>query len=330
MTRWAAVDLGTNTFRLLIAEETAPGVLRQLELLQETVRVGEGIGKGVGATLAEAAKLRALACLDRFAGCMDRFGATRRLGVFTAAGRDLADGEEFLALAARRLGAELLVPSGEEEARLSFNGALSLLSQMPGDVLFLDIGGGSTEIVSRLDGKVEGLSLRTGVVRLAEEVPLSDPPTGEEHARILQRARDDLYPAAERFYAPAWRERFESATAGLVATAGTPLTVAAQVTGRPVRDTRALTGVRVSARQLEDMIQSYAALTKAQRAALPAVERGREDVILAGLALLAEFTKIFGAPDFIVCDGGVLEGALLDAVGRQRGSVVQWQWGDRK
>lgn len=318
---WAAADLGTNTFRLLVAREVAPGRLREHSLLQETVRLGEGIGAGKRG-VAEAALRRAGGCLDRFAAHLDALGVARRVGALTAVGRDADDGT-FLRHAAERLGAELFVPTGEEEARLSFRGAVSLLPKAlgAGALLFLDIGGGSSEAASFTEGKLDALSVPTGVVRLYEQWPLDDPPTPGQWEVLSQAAREAFSPAASRLDAPAWGRRFAQGEGLFVATAGTPLTLAAEFFTIPVSNTRELNGRRMSEADFRKIADRFRGMTKRERAALPSVAPGREDVILPGIALLGEFMKRFGARGFTVSDGGLLEGVLLQAVERERGGA---------
>lgn len=322
---WASVDLGTNTFRLLIAEEREVGVLRQRALLQEVVRLGQGID-GRGTLLPEAVE-RAEALLRRFRNEMDEAGATRRVGALTAAGRGASDGPAFCARACRLLDARVRVLPGQEEARLSAAGALSLLDAGERDVVFVDIGGGSTEVVARRDGREVGaVSLPVGVVQLHEALAGSATGAGGSPDPDLERRAVEAFAGLpEAFDAPRWADALAHGTAVLLATAGTPLTVAAQVHGRNIAHTRALNGLWVARAQFERVRTLFGSLSAAERGALASVEPGREDVILAGLALLGAFLDRFGAPGFVVSDGGLLEGVLLAAVRDERG---QARWGE--
>lgn len=321
MTLWACADLGTNTFRLLIVDERGPGELLFRELHQQVVRLGEGLAPG--GRLQAAALARAEALLNRFRDRLDRLGVERRVGSVTAAGREAEDGEEFRAAASGLLGAPLRILAGKEEARLSARGARSLAHLGGEDLLFLDIGGGSTEVVAERRGSRQvALSVPTGVVKLQEASAVGDPPAPSELRRLEEAAREAWLPFLSGLNSRAWCRAFREKRAVLLATAGTPLTVAAQVTARDVSNTRRLNGIRVSREELDAVWDRFCELTAAERAQLSAVERGREDVILAGLALLRSFAAAFGAPGFTASDGGLLEGVLLEAVERERGHAA--------
>lgn len=324
MTRWGSVDLGSNTFRLLVVEETEPGRLRQVALSQRVVRLGQGVS--ASGSLHPDAVARAEACLAVFAREMKAHGVEKKVGALTAAGRIAADGLDFLDRAAAILDARLFVPSGEAEAGFSYRGCRGLLPDFDRpDVFFLDIGGGSTEAVLHPGGqKPLAMSLPAGVVRLAEEVRAADPPSGEDRDRLDIDAADAFAPLLHFIDLQRWRERFAEGRAVFLATAGTPLTVASHLTGRSIRDTRALNGVTVHIGDVRRIRASWSAMGAAERAALPAVEKGREDVILVGIALLDTALGLVGADRFTVGDGGLLEGILFDAVEKERGQA-SWE-----
>jgi len=158
-------------------------------------------------------------------------------------------------------------------------------------------------------------------VKIHESAASSDPPRESDLVRLTAAAGEAIGTVTRRVDVDAWRRKLEGTGAELLATAGTPLTVAARVVGRDVSDTRALNGVRVSRSALEAVWDELSSMTSAERAALAAVEKGREDVILAGLALLRAFVREFHAPGFTVSDGGLLEGVLLEAVSEERGNA---------
>ncbi len=322
MTLWASADLGTNTFRLLVAEEVRPGALVLRELRQKVVRLGEGLRPG--GRLAAPAADRAEALLRRFRDRLDALGVERRVGVLAAAGRAAADGPAFAERAAAILGGPVRIVSGEEEAALSARGAVGLAGPLPRRVLFVDIGGGSTEVVVWTDGRPRAaVSLPVGVVGLWEAIGASDPPTREDRERMgaACRAAWDGLPGG--IPPPSWRRDLREGGAALLATAGTPLTVAAMVLGRPAGDTRALSGAVVGAGDLRRVADRLWSATREERAGWPSVEPGREDVILAGVGLLEALVERVGSPELRVSDGGLLEGVLLEAVEQERG-VAGW------
>ncbi|GAB4249961.1 MULTISPECIES: Ppx/GppA phosphatase family protein [Deferrisoma] len=319
VTRWASVDLGSNTFRLLLAEETAPGELRPGPLRQRVVRLAEGLRPG--GTFRPEARARAERLLEVFRAEMDAYGALYRVGALAAAGRNAADGPAFARRAGEILGGPVRIVSGEEEARLSLRGALGLLEPPPPAGLFLDIGGGSTEVAAWEGGgrPVAAASLPVGVVSLWEAGAWSDPPAPRERATLTRRAAGAWDGLPDRLADPRWTRELGAGRAEVVATAGTPLTVAAEAFGLAIRDTRALSGRWVPREALAQVAERFWAMTRAERAALPSVEPGREDVILPGLSLLETFLDRYGAAGFRVSDGGLLEGILLEAVERERG-----------
>jgi exopolyphosphatase / guanosine-5'-triphosphate,3'-diphosphate pyrophosphatase len=319
----SAADLGTNTFRLLVAEELGPGRLRFRELVQEVIRLGAGLGRR--GAFEPSALERAGEALGRFRGRLDALGVARRVGALTASGRDASDGESFRLSASALLQAEVRILSGEEEAALSSAGALSLLDLGDRPVLFLDIGGGSLEVAVRRGAAREpeaAFSIPTGVVKIEEAAAPADPLSSADRGRLEAAAREALRPVEGRLDLAAWKGEFARGQAALVAAAGTPLTAAAHAFGRRISEARALTGAFVSRVALEGVWREFSALTSGARARLPAVETGREDVILAGLALLRAFLDLAGAPGFTVSDGGLAEGLLLDDAAKESGHAA--------
>lgn len=306
----AGADLGSNNFRLLVAEELSQDVFREVALENRIVRAGEGIGAG-GRVLPEAEK-RVRACLAAFAETLESLGVGRRVASLTAAGRDLEGGGLYAEIARETLGAEVLVPSGEEEARLAFSGAMGVLGLYSGDRMMLDIGGGSTEIAwTSEDGEINSVSLKIGVVRLAEELKLTYP-TGEEGLSALKsRAARAFSGDASLAALKGWKGRFGPGGARLVATAGTALTLAARFSSRPIENTRALSAVGITAKEVDAFASELARLNLGGIRSLPEVAPGREDVILAGVAILSSFLEQVGAPGCVVSDGGLAEGLVL-------------------
>ncbi len=320
MTLWASADLGSNTFRLLVAEEVRPGALVLRELRQKVVRLAEGLGPG--GRLAPRAVARAEALLRRFGARLDALGVERRVGVLAAAGRAAADGPAFARRAGAILGGTVRIVSGVEEAAPSARGAVGLAGPLPPRVLFVDIGGGSTEVVAWSGGRPRAAaSLPVGVVGLWERVGASDPPAREDRQRMAAACRAAWEALPGEIPPPGWRHDLGAGRAALLATAGTPLTVAAMALGRSVGDTRALSGAVVGAGAVRRIADRLWSATREERARWPSVEPGREDVILAGVALLETLLERVGSPELRVSDGGLLEGVLLEAVERERGTA---------
>lgn len=303
--RVAAIDIGTNSVLLLVAERRG-GELCPLVERATITRLGQGVD--ATRTLAPEAVERTLACLARYGDELRALGAERIDAVGTSAMRDAAGGEAFVARARELLGVAPRVISGEEEAELTFVGALTGLSFPSGPCIVFDIGGGSTEIIvgttSGGSGQVEAaVSLDVGSVRLTERHVRSDPPTPAELSAIRAdvRAALALAPAP-----PAGPTR-----PLLVGVAGTVTTVAALIRDVVPYDAAVVHGARVSREEIQSTTARLASLPLAARRQLPAIEPARADVIVAGSLLIEEIMAWAGGGDeprtdqMIVSDRGV-------------------------
>jgi exopolyphosphatase / guanosine-5'-triphosphate,3'-diphosphate pyrophosphatase len=299
--RVAAIDIGTNSVLLLIAE-VREGALAAVSERAEITRLGQGVD--ASRTLAEPAVERTLACLARYAEEMRAAGVDRIDVVGTSAMRDARGGEAFRERARAILGVEPRVISGEEEAQLTFDGALVGLSIDAGPVTVVDIGGGSTEvIVGHTSGQgsasaatdrgaapatttiEQKSSLNIGSVRLTERHLRSDPPLPSE----IEAVRADVRSAL------ATLPRAPVPGGQLVGVAGTVTTVAALVHQVEPYDARRIHGAALQLADLEDIVGRLASLSLAQRKELPALNPARADVIVAGAILLHEVALWTGA-----------------------------------
>ena len=307
----AAIDLGTNTVRALVAEPDLATGLAVRWADQIVTRLGEGLaGRG---TLAPAPVERTLAAVRHYRDRARALGADQVLLVATAAVREARDGREFLARLRAEPGVAARVVSGEEEARLTLLGATWGLGGMErplrGTFALLDVGGGSTELLVADGARVLiAVSLRLGVVQLAEQFFVGDPIVPAElaacRAYVDARLRDELWPRM-----PATRPLT------LVATAGTPTTLAALDLGLGAYEPARVQGHRLSAGAIERLTARLATLPLAERARTPPLEPGRADVIVPGAVVLAAALAGLGLPAALVSDAGLREGILLDAVG---------------
>lgn len=297
----AVADLGSNTFRLVTAQLEGENAIRLVDLRQRVVRLAEGV-KASG-VIGEEALSRAGECLGEFGRFLDSTGVCARFAAVTAAGRMAENSGDIMRLAASSLGAEVVMPTGEEEALLSFRGALSLCPDAAGRTLFLDIGGGSTEIVLSAGGDpLWAESVKAGIVTFWEENFAAGAATPEE---ILGAAGA----LAARFPAPA---RVGGDISQFIATAGTAMTLAALVTGRSIGEGRSLSGVRVTRREAEEWLHRLCAMEAVERLSLPAIERGREELILGAIAIMLKLMERYGLDSFTASDGGLADGLLLE------------------
>jgi exopolyphosphatase/guanosine-5'-triphosphate,3'-diphosphate pyrophosphatase len=301
--RVAAIDIGTNSVLLLVAERDGSGTVRAVRERATITRLGEGVDRT--GEISEVARERTLACLRAYADDLRELGVTRVAAVGTSAMRDARGGPAFADAAGEVLGSRPTIASGDEEARLTFAGSLAGLS-LDGPVAVFDVGGGSTEIVvgertasgPRIDAKV---SLDVGSVRLTERHVRSDPPTLAELEAV---ARD-----------------VDSALAGvgkipmgatLVGVAGTVTTLAAVARDVHPYDGARVHGASISASEIAAVRARLAALTLAERRALPTVDAKRADVIVAGAVIVDRVIAWSGASSLLASDRGVRWGLALD------------------
>jgi exopolyphosphatase/guanosine-5'-triphosphate,3'-diphosphate pyrophosphatase len=295
--RVATIDIGTNTVLLLVAERGVDGVLRAVEERATITRLGEGVDRTK--RLTPAAIERTRACLEDYAGVVRRAGADRVAVVGTSAMRDAGGGEAVRESVHAALGVEARVVSGEEEARLTFLGAVSGLPlDAPGAVVVFDIGGGSTEVVIGLPGHPPALafaeSFDVGSVRLTERHVAHDPPTPAERDVITRAARDAFarVPALPDAQVP-------------IGIAGTVTTLAAVALALVPYDGARIHGHVMARGDLEAVVERLAGLDLASRRVVPGMEPKRADVIVAGGLIALALVDHWGARAVRVSDRGV-------------------------
>ena len=293
----AGIDCGTNSTRLLVADEGRP-----VERLMEITR----LGKGVDATgaLDPAAIERTLDTLRRYRAAMDRHGVERVRITATSAARDATNRDVFFDAAETIVGTRPELLAGHEEGELSFRGATADLDPADGPFLVADIGGGSTEFVVGTTS-VEGvLSLDMGCVRLTEKFLHHDPPQAAELSAalsVVDAHLDDL----EREI-PEVRDvrRF-------VGLAGTVTTVAAVEQGLPAYDPEKIHHFVLTRAAAEDVFRTLATETVAQRKLNPGMEAQRADVIVGGCCVLVAIMRRFGFEECHVSEADILDGLVL-------------------
>lgn len=270
-------------------------------------RLGEGVDKT--RRLDAAASERTLGCLRDYAEALRAHAVARLDVVGTSALRDAAGAAAFLDEAERVLGVRPRVIAGDEEAALTFRGALSGLD-VEGELLVFDIGGGSTELIlGRADGSglpQERVSLDIGSVRLFERHVNSDPPSAQELTAIEADIAQALTTAAPLLAAPARA----AATTILLGVAGTVTTLKAVELGLAPYDGARVHGAALTLSAVERLCTSLAALPFAVRKDLPGLEPKRADVIVAGALIVREILRRAGATQLIVSDRGVRFGLL--------------------
>jgi exopolyphosphatase/guanosine-5'-triphosphate,3'-diphosphate pyrophosphatase len=307
--RLATIDLGTNTVRLLVVE-TGRGRWHPLYQAQRITRLGEG--QAPSGRLQPAPMERTAAAVAEYVAAARAHGTDAVRIVATAAVRDAANREEFLALLEGATGRRVEVVSGEDEARLTLLGVAAGLPAVGPLFLLFDIGGGSTEFVLADGGKPRAtVSLRLGVVPLAEEF------VGPGRVAPARWAR--LYAEVERrLLAGIPPEILEPRPPALVGTAGTVTTLAALDLGLQRYDPGRVQGHVLTRRAVEAQRARLAAMTAAERGALPCMEPGRADVIIPGIAICLGAMAILGYDSLVVSDHGLREGILCEILAGSR------------
>jgi exopolyphosphatase/guanosine-5'-triphosphate,3'-diphosphate pyrophosphatase len=302
MTRVAAVDIGTNSTRLLVADVSGSGADAQIEQVQREMRITR-LGAGVDAerTLRPDAIERTVSVLRDYGEIIERLGATRVRAPATSAARDARNRDDFFDPATEALrGTRPELLSGDDEAALSFLGATAGLHE-PTPYLVIDVGGGSTEFVVGTD-KPEGLiSVDIGCVRLTEQFLHGDPPEPEELSNAVSAVRDHLADVA--------REVPGVATAAtVVGLAGTVTTLAAIELGLAIYDQTKTHHFRLTREAAEDVFRTLATETIAQRRHNPGLDPGRVDVIVAGAIIVVSILRHFEFPELLVSESDILDG----------------------
>lgn len=299
----AAVDVGTNSVRLLVVDGDGVTLERRMEI----TRLGRGVDRA--GRFDDAALEATLATLDSYRRCWERHGATVVRVAATSAVRDAADRDRFFAGAADRTGTEVEVLTGEDEAATAYAGAVAAL-EVPQPASVLDIGGGSTEIIvgDGHGGLAASVSLQLGCVRLAERCLPSDPATDDELSaarreagRILDAGIDELRAAGAD----------PSRCASLVGVAGTVTTLAALHLGLDAYEPDRIHATRLPAGAVRELTDRLAAMPAAARAELGPMAPGREDVIVAGAVVLEVALGRFGAVEVVASEADILEGLVL-------------------
>jgi exopolyphosphatase/guanosine-5'-triphosphate,3'-diphosphate pyrophosphatase len=303
----AAVDIGTNSVRLLVAERDGGGQLHRIERLMRITRLGQGVD--ASHRLAPEAIERTLAVLREYRDVIDRLGVDRVRATATSAARDAGNGAAFIEPATDVLGCAPEVLSGDEEGALSFRGATAELDAADGPFLVVDIGGGSTEFTFGSTSLDAVLSCDIGCVRLTEKFLHHDPPEPDELAQCLSLTEVYLHDVAREVAAPGDPKTF-------VGLAGTITTVAAVEQGLATYDREKIHHFRLTRAAAEDVFRTLATESREQRLGNPGLEPERADVIVGGTCVLVEIMRYYGFDECLVSEADILDGlvlSLLDA-----------------
>jgi exopolyphosphatase/guanosine-5'-triphosphate,3'-diphosphate pyrophosphatase len=310
--RLCAIDIGSNTVRLLVADVSGGGTWRIADQDQTITRLGENLAR-TGA-LGDTPMARTLAAVRDYVARGSRLGAREIRIVATSAVREASNGRAFAAAVEQATGRRVDVVSGEVEARLTLLGVRHGFGRLSGLVLTFDIGGGSTEyVLSEGDAIQSMISLRLGVVPLAERFPfpgVADPSLYRELYDEVRRRLGSELPEAIR----------SARVAHLIGTAGTVTALAALDLGLLRYDPDRVQGHVLSRATVERLLRRLCGLTVGERAALPCLEPGRADLIIPGTAIVLATLEQIGIDGLRVSEFGLREGVLVDAIEARDGS----------
>lgn len=303
----AAIDIGTNSTKMTVADADSEGKLTAVSESSEVTRLGEGVD--AAKRLADAAVERTLAVIQRFAEMARASGAARVVAAGTSALRDAANGPEFLRQAQERAGVEIEIITGDREAQLAYaavHSDSSLHLPLDAPLLVFDIGGGSTELILGQGSTVnQHTSLNIGAVRLTERFLHTDPPTDDEIS-AASRFTDHLL---ETFPVP-------GPIPHVVGIGGTAVNLAAVTRALPKTDPDAVHAMTLSLDDVSHALARFRAVPVAERRQIPGLEPARADVIIGGALVLVRLLAYIHTDYFIVSARGLRYGLLAEAATR--------------
>ena len=297
--RVAAIDVGTNSTRLLVAEGMGDG-FRPIDRRMVITRLGQGVDQR--RVLAPEALHRTLSTIADYAATCGELGVQKLRVTGTSAVRDAHNREEFFDGVRKLTGTDAEVLSGEEEAQATFLGTLSDLDEK-GPVMVVDIGGGSTEFIVGQKTPQRLVSLDFGCVRMLEKHLRSDPPEPSEIAALRSEVMEQLEVAREQLQMPAG--------ARIIGVAGTVTQLATLKSGLPLYDPDVTHHLVLSHGDVRLLAKRLKSLTYSQRKEIPALEPGRADVIVAGAEILLCILEAFDAAEILVSEKDILDGLVL-------------------
>ncbi len=304
--RAAVIDIGSNTIRLLIGKVT-DGKLERIESVREVTRLGKELAsKGVLNSDNTALSINSLI---KFKVTCDRYGVGQIIAVGTSALREASDATAFLSLVKETVGIDVKVISGETEADFTIKGFRWGHSQVGGEPacsVIVDIGGGSTEIILSSDASAK-FSLPIGAVKLLESFIEHEPPSAYE----LSLLNSHILTALDQVI-PTIKAKINSMHFELVATGGTPTTLAAMLLKMDIYDGSGVHGMRLPYSVIRKMYDEMISVTLEHRRLIIGLESSRADIIIPGTMILMSLMDLLGVQETVVSDYGLMEGILYD------------------
>lgn len=305
--RLAAIDMGSLTLRLAVAESAGPGRFRVLKHCREVTALGRGLAQT--GSLAPEGMDRTIAALGAFLRELETLGVESFQAVATQAVRQAQNRQVFLQRLREELGLTVRVLAPEEEARLSLQGVLTALAPqylMEPALAVFDVGGGSSEFALVRPGREpEFASLALGVLTLSQARPLGDPPEPVRVAALKQELTEQLSGFYQRFLQP-----FLKAPPRLVGTAGAVTTLAAMALKMTEYDPERVNNLVLTREQVAELAGLVAGLPESERARLPGLEPAKAGVMVAGALIVLTILQVCRQDSLVVIDAGLLEGVL--------------------
>jgi exopolyphosphatase/guanosine-5'-triphosphate,3'-diphosphate pyrophosphatase len=315
----ASIDIGSNTIRLLIAEVSRTGEIRELYSESRITRLGEGISKGKG--LDPRAIERTVVALKIFKESADRYHLEGLKAVATSAVRGASNKKAFLSVVKKEAGLVVDVLTGRQEATQTLTGVLAGLRMVPPYCLVMDIGGGSTEFILSKDDKAKAIvSMNFGVVPLTERFIKNDPVGRKDLKNLKDAVIGRIKEAKERIRKTIRIKGKRDRNVGnilpegtmLIGTAGTITTLAAIDQGLERYSFSRVNNYILKKSSVEKIFSRLKTMTLEGRRNIPVLELGREDLILPGSLILLEAMSHFGFREILVSDYGLREGVLIN------------------
>ncbi|TDI91979.1 MAG: Ppx/GppA family phosphatase [Candidatus Dadabacteria bacterium] len=306
--RIASIDIGTNTIRLLICEQTKDSALKKLYIDRVITRLGEGFSNDK-ALLNPKAVYRSLTALKSFSKIIREHNVNKVRAVATSVVRKSENSLEFIKRIKNETGIMVEVISGEQEAELTVSGVLNSVSIEGEYYIIFDIGGGSTEYVYVQNADViKLLSINLGVVYLTEGFLINDRESNQDIAKLSLYIEETLERELKGFGIEPQQK------ISLVATAGTPTTLAAIQLGLNEYKPELVNNFVLTKDMITSTMEKLIKIPKKDRSNVIGLEKGREDIIIPGALILIETLKKFSSTKVIVSDGGVLEGIAWNLI----------------
>ena len=311
MPRYASIDIGTQTIRLLIADADSTGKLLPVYRDRSIIRLGEGMTENN--FLQKSSAERALTCINNFINIAHQFESQKIFAVATSCVREAQNGKDFLENIYRETSVAVRLLSGDEEAGLSLLGVQSVFQNNHGHALIIDIGGGSTELILTNGRTVELIeSLALGVVYLSEKYFHNDPPLENELFDLTNEINHILTTNCNIYTNLNFKT---TVNLRLIGTAGTVTTLAAMKLKMTEYAIDQINGCILTRDELEHIYKEMILIPSNIRRNIPGLEPGREVVIIAGARIVLSIMDLFALRDISVSDAGLLEGILLEATG---------------